>query len=578
MIERRHELSKGNKKTFSAWLVMASLSCIVLGGEGYAATSPDRPPMDAVRRDANVQPCNLVLADAGNTKSKAAEHSGAVGCDASAKPFVGEPTETPKEMDARFMMVSAYHLEPYSQDYLENVLSDLARHHASGIVYSTLGSTSAVLKAKGVPLDEGGLNRSIFQRAHDYGADIWLQMRVYDNKMSIGGVEPRNYTSEELLNAPGGKEAFAEGVKQEFLTYNQYFKTNCVVIMFEEAGIYHSAAGGGTFWSSQDRHIQRQSRDLDETFASRFAGLFQVAKQTIRTINPTCKVGVHLGHSAFNDQPVLEEWIGRLARAQVAPDFIFYDFYLKSQPDFQTYAARLEDRAHFITQTLRLPAMHLAQLHTMNNFQHGLGATPSRSELDAIVDLDRRLGFKGIGFYTKNAVPTVRFDNDPMGPNTVGQATVYESSKDRWDYGLLKVYETGGVDFRTLFDLVIRQQASSSVEVFAKNVASGAWDLIGVVPASQGAGPANPALTLFRAIDARRYLSDLKLLTLRFKASSETLGKEAVWVVPSEPSRNFRSTESVRAELTSSENPRGARGFATMALDGSGETMTLCMH
>jgi hypothetical protein len=214
----------------------------------------------------------------------------------------------------------------------------------------------------------------------------------------------------------------------------------------------------------------------------------------------------------------------------------------------------------------------------MNNFQRGLGATPSRDEIDAMVALDLRLGFKGIGFYSKNAVPTSRFDNGPMEPNAVGQATVYESSKDRWDYGLLKVFEAGGADFRNLFDLVVRQQGSSRVEISARNIATGAWDLIGVIPASGASGGQPPAVTVFRALDAHRYLDAMRRLTLRFAASPAGRTNEAVWVVPSQPSRAFISAEAERTEITSADRPGDTRGSGAIDLGGGDGTLTFCLQ
>jgi hypothetical protein len=373
-------------------------------------------------------------------------------------------------------------------------------------------------------------------------------------------------------------------VRKEFVAYNNYFKANCRVIMFEEAGTYHATNGGGMFWSGRDVPRLRPNRASDDTFAARFAGLFEIAKQTIKSINPSCPVGAHLGHSAVMDKPVLQQWIARMASEQAAPDFIFYDFYLKSQPDFSAYASKLEDRANFIIHTLGLPALQLAQLHTMNNFQRGLGATPSRSEIDDIVALDERLGFTGIGFYSKNAAATARFDNGPMAPNAVGQTTVYDTSKDRWDYGLLKVFETEGVNFRNFFDLVVRSLGSSPVEISARNISTGAWDLIGVTPASGAAGTPGQSVTVFRALDAHRYLDGMRKLTLRFAVFTgdrpAVAGKqnETVWVAPSEPARSFRSVESVQAELASADRPRDIRGTGSVQIDANSQTMTLCMQ
>jgi hypothetical protein len=501
-------------------------------------------------------------------------------CPAVAVRYHGASVQTDNRQLQRFMMVSAYHLEPYSEAYLNNVLADLGRHGIAGVVYGSLGEISAYLHAQGSNEDEIGLNRHIFDLARRYGAKIWLQERVYGNQLRVGAAPPRNYTADEILGDAQVRRAFQDRLRAEVQAYNDYFTDSCRVVMFEEAGIYHSAQGGGAFWSSETDRPARADDRHDRMFAQRMSGLFAVGKHEIKALNPHCEVGMHLGHSMFNNAPVLRETFDEMQRSNSRPDFIYYDLYLKAQPDFARYAAKLSERASLIIKDLRLPSFHMAQLHTMNNFQHGLGGTPSQGELDRMVQLDLQLGFSGIGFYGKNGAATAVFENGPLAPNARGQATVYESSRDRWDYGVLKLVELGGADFASLFDLVIRPAGEGEEMVYARNVKTQQWDLLGELSA---AGPdlnSPKSLVVLRELDAGTYLGDQHRLDLRFAAAdgSSGMSSAALWLVPSMPSGAFRGSWTLAEEVDASGTLAGARGRASVKIDGTDGRATLCLQ
>ncbi len=487
---------------------------------------------------------------------------------ASSQPFAGETITTAAKPVARYMMVSAWHLEPYSDFYIDNVLSDLARHRTAGIVYGTLGATTAFLRQRGAGIGEERLNESIYRKAKESGADLWLQLRIYDNQLSVGGTSARNVTAEEIMASPAAGAAFREALTRDVQLYDRYFHQRCVVIVFEEAGIYHAPQGGGTFWSSSPTRLGRPNARDDNIFGERFEALFREAFHAIKAINPSCSVGPHLGHSAVEDQKVLTDWFNRLSADNARPDFVFYDFYFQAQPDFDRYARKLTERIGFITGTLGQKAMHLAQLHTMNAFQHGGGRTPSREEIDKVIELDERLGVSGLGFYTKNALPTAWFGNEPFAPNIVGQATLYESAKDRWDYGLLKLFESSGVNFAELFDLVVEPLGSAPVAVSLFDQKAGSWTFAGTARGSAAAG-APAAVTVFRALDASRYMQDRRRLALRIAGGSGA----AVWVIPSEPASLFRTAASLSSEIEHARTVSGSRAQGTVA--GSA---TLCIQ
>ena len=487
--------------------------------------------------------------------------------------FAGDPVVTDPRQIQRYMMVSGWHLEPYSEAYLDNVLTDLARHRTAGIVYGTLGAITDYLRAEQIGGDKSTLNRTIYAKARQFGTEIWLQMRLYDNQLDIGGAE-RNATAAEIISDPAAAAAFRDALLKDIDLYNHYFQHDCVVIMFEEAGIYHSPEGGGTFWSSSSQRIAEPNPHDDDVFGQRMSALFSTAYRDIKSVNPRCLVGMHLGHSALVDAPVLKHWFEHMEGLGTRPDFIFYDLYLKAQPDFERYSGLLQERAALITQQLGMRALHLAQLHTMNAFQHGLGVTPSRADIDAIVALDEQLSFSGIGFYSKNAVRTSHFDDDPFDPNQVGQATVYESSKDRWDYGLLKLFETSGVDFSHLFDLIVRPHNLAEQSLWLKNLKTGNWDLIGVVSGNLRRRLVNK-LFVYRVLDANLYMSERNQIQVRMTGAADSIGGADLWVIASEPAKKFRSTADLLAEIDGSGHPGNSQAHGEA---GAGKTVLLCIQ
>ena len=517
-----------------------------------------------------------LLASAARSETTAASTS----CALPRKPYAGWSVRTPPVFGQRFTMLSAYRLEPYSEIYLTNALSDMARHKVAGIVYTALGQITGFLQAKGSNDDEISYNRTLYRMAREAGAGIWLQLRAFGNRLTLPDAGVRTLTAEEILTQPAARSAFRQQVGREFAAYNESFAGNCVVIVFEEAGIYHRPDGGGRFWSSMPEQIRRRTAHYDHVFAERMAGLFGIVRREIKSQNPGCRVGVHLGHSTFIHPEPLENAIAGLRKAGEAPDFVFYDFYLKAQRSWEDYAAKLTERKSIITERLRLPAMHLAQLHTMNAFQHGGGRTPSRAELDDMVELSRSLAFAGYGYYTKNALPTRNVSNDPMAPNQKGQSTVYESSRDRWDYGMLRLLEGSGIDFRNRFDLVLYGQLRGTARLSLKENGSGAWRTIGLL--GGGARSALDEVFVFRALEAERYMAGGRQLEARLEASRpgalSGLLRQA-HIVPTEPAARFRTIDEIGRRVIDRRLLADSAGYELRErqLGGDETNLSLCI-
>lgn len=424
--------------------------------------------------------------------------------------------ETDDKGTEEYMMLSAYNLEPYTDTYKSNVLAELARNNTAGIIYSTVGEISEKLGE-----DEIDFNTRVYQEAKETDAPLWLQMRVYANEISIPGESGKhNVSASEILDKDSNviRKALRDRVKKEFTAYNKYFADECRVIVFEEAGIYHSPQGGGTFWSDPEPVISKPTEEYDYMFANRMVRLFHLLNYYIKTINPDCEVGMHLGHSVLINEDVLVERMNWLEGKGYLPDFIFYDLYVDVQPDYSSYSKKLTERKK-VMDGLGIPSMHLSQLHTTNAFQKGMGRTPSKSDIDDSIKLDDSLGFDGVGYYTKNALATINFDEEPFYPNEKAQRTVYESSKNRWDYAMRLLLERNGVNPGNLFDLILHGRFTQGrYDVYLKNLTTNNWDFIGKIDPEIRPNYKEPETVAMRNLDASTYINN-GVAQLRFDAA-----------------------------------------------------------
>lgn len=349
---------------------------------------------------------------------------------------------------------------------LRNALSSLGKNGVSGIVYGTLGVAPRIrAKARLSPdFDPNAYNRDLFMLARERKADLWLQLRYYDDWVSAAGSAPANLTAPQVLSDPAIERAFMQSAMAAVRVYAEAFPGACVVILGEEETMYHSMEGGGLFWAGKEvwnhsaklgggQYLQRRTV-LDELFVANFTGINRLLIGQIKRAHPGCRVGIHIGHAPLyqkiGDRPVYEVILQKLG--PLSPDFTFYDLYDKISKTEGDFRSKLTDRVRLL-RALGQPVYYLAQLHTTNDFGAGGGRTPSAEQIDETFHLAEQLGVEGFGYYTKNAVPTMcmksnastaegcnaREDLAPLDPNVTAQNMVWESSPQRWEYGLSKL-------------------------------------------------------------------------------------------------------------------------------------------
>ncbi len=464
----------------------------------------------------------------------------------------GKSTDTTDRSGEKFMMFSSYNLEPYSDKYIKNIISNLSRNNITGILYSSVGEISSKLGS-----DENLLNRKIFSKAQNAGADMWLQIRVYANNINVDG-EMKTATAQEILEDKEVRHAFRDRIKKEVYAYQKYFPDTCKIIAFEEAGIYHKSQGGGHFWSSpqgipHDLGVRPPNDQYDTVFATRLSKIFDLIHTYAKSVNPNCEVGMHLGHSVFINSTPLKERMSWLASQGSYPDFMFYDLYEKASSSYTAYEKKLTQRRE-IMKSFGIPAYHLAQLHTMNDFQNGKGRTPSKADIDNYVALSEQLNFNGIGFYTKNALPSE--NSDGFVVNKRGQRPVYESSKDRWDYGILKLRERDNINTNNYFDLVLHGNFGDGLyDVYLKNTTSNKNDfIVRIDPENKRGivGGHRNALIVERLLSRNLYMNSGKVeLSIVPITSGSSKVLTSASIIPSQPSQKYYSSHAISQDLRS---------------------------
>lgn len=329
---------------------------------------------------------------------------------------------SPDSESRGFFYVSAYNLAPYSDEYVEEVFKLSAQTGQPGIVYSNLNRDR-------YPHEQQlYYNRMLYNQAVSDGADVWMQLRLFDNGLGRDG---SLYNARQLVKHPKRVLPILNDVID---LYSNKFE-DCKIILFEEAGIYHSPQGGGDFWAGGNKNYTGgrpvPAANWDRLFAYRFTEAFNYLADHIRE-RTHCDVGYHIGHTALYREYGGMRVIEHIASA-TDPNFIVYDLYPSASPDYQSYANKLSDRIPVLAEIA--PTYYLNQMHTMNNFAHGGGQTPSAGQMRESVALAYSLGAERVGWYTKNAQSTVNMA-EAFNPNTQAQKTALESSRDRFLFAL----------------------------------------------------------------------------------------------------------------------------------------------
>lgn len=363
--------------------------------------------------------------------------------------------------EQHYVMISGWGLYPDpASASLQTALSEIGKAHVSGIAYGTLGVEPRIrAKARlNADFDPNTYNRSLFALAKVRNANLWLQLRYYDNW--IGNA---NLTAPGILSNPASAKTFLQSAMASVRTYAEAYPNACTIILGEEETLYHAKGGGGLFWAGQQLwdasakltgdQALRHSASLDEWFVDQYTGITRLLMQQIRSDYPHCRVGLHIGHEPLyqniGDTPIYGVILRKLQ--PLVPDFTFYDLYEKISKTDADFRDKLIARVKLL-KALGQPVYYLAQLHTTNAFGAGGGRTPSAGEIEETANLARQLGVDGFGYYTKNAIPTkcmestagqagcnAREDRNPLDPNATGQNMVWQSSPRRWQFGLSKL-------------------------------------------------------------------------------------------------------------------------------------------
>jgi len=381
-----------------------------------------------------------------------------------------------------FVMTSGYALYPpiasktsATSLALTQALTDIASRNITGIVYGTLGLPPQIAARFVNGFDPNLYNQQLFTQAKSLHANLWLQLRYYDNWLTVGTIKV-NLTAPDIINNATNQAIFLKAAMATVAVYAKAYPTACTIILGEEETIYHSEYGGGLFWAGPtlwgssptygvNPQYLFQSTALDQDFASEYVSITKMLMTAIRGKYPTCRIGLHIGsaslYTIIYGVPSYQNMLAYLPPF----NFTFFDLYSKNSVDDNTYNNTLTARITLLKQ-LNQTVYYLAQLHT-TNFGNGVGRTPSAAEIDTALASANALGIDGFGYYTKNPGPTICTqaaivqgywqdpsnplnqvatancnpleDLNPESPNTASEQMVWQSSPLRWQHGLANI-------------------------------------------------------------------------------------------------------------------------------------------
>lgn len=372
----------------------------------------------------------------------------------------GAASQSSNKQTVTFALLTQYKM-PNAQDRLYQITEpDMdGLGDAAGVVYSHMGLMEHPDDTGNTDLfpafDEQAYNNAIFAAARNKNKQIWLHVTPIHNRTSHTRLDEQTQqyvTSVEnlkikdiLYGTKSTRQQFLDNFRASTAGYLDAFAdSDCHINLFDEETPFHSRLGGGEFWYRGDwpfggaGSVPPVDRDdIQNNFYKDFGTLFAMLKEEIHKVNPDCQVGFHIGHSPTylrqfpssqhpEGQTLLDLAIEKMARRGQAPDFIIYDLYIKAQTDFDTFRKTLIKRKALLDEAVanvpvkgstngevhNIHLYHLAQLHTLNNFQHGAGRTASKEQLRYNMYLVAGLDFDGFGYYTKNPQQTWHLQDD----------------------------------------------------------------------------------------------------------------------------------------------------------------------
>lgn len=316
-----------------------------------------------------------------------------------------------------------------------------------------------------------GQLEDILQLANDIGVEIWLEINnpVYPSGITAWGYVYRPENREQSLDR-------IRGIIRAYISNSPI----CRVHLFDEAPQNHA------FWSWKGANDTEKRQYIDDVFVY----IRDAIKEEAASGGRSCDVGLFLQHEDWEFLYRGNVVMDPLTESGDVPDFIFISFYNTATPFMNEDEARTRTEATIRNATERTgrPVYFLGQQHTAKPYNTSTsGPTPSKDRINKIISWVLEFGASGAGFYHQNqiATDTVNYPDAfiPNNINSMGLSAggrVYESSRDRWDYSSLRLFEVANKDPGGLFDLWIYgfDFDGNEFELQIKN-SSGGWERIG---------------------------------------------------------------------------------------------------
>jgi hypothetical protein len=208
----------------------------------------------------------------------------------------------------------------------------------------------------------------------------------------------------------------------------------CTIVLFNDDTPYAAKYEGGYFWledsfvatsaeiemdGSRSLEFAPRTSSNDILFITNMAALYVQAFDTIRTVNPLCRIGIYPNLSTmlrtYKKTPLLSQLLSLIPPTK-QPAFVMVRSYSKSHTTYDMFATRTTEHMQTLRNILPRPILMylVGQLHTTNTQGSGAGRTPSRTQLMHALELAQTLPIDAYGY-----TGTDRHESAPVKMETV---------------------------------------------------------------------------------------------------------------------------------------------------------------
>lgn len=424
-----------------------------------------------------------------------------------------------------------------SLSYMDNLLTVLGQRNIIGHVHFALARYSFASDLE--------CFKKFLEQAKNKNVKIWLN---FPENFYYGG--PVDY-NKFLDNTGGVRDEILSHVGQVIKTYNDY----ATATRFSRITIFGEAPHNyNDFWNPGGG--KKYCYDLPAAvnkIPSVFNFLSEKIKSTLISL-PNSKIGIWLAGSCYVDPENFTQLLMSPWNNAQRPDFFYIDWY-RGKGSTPEQADWWIERVIRSAANFNIPVFFEGQMHTSSN-----GYTPSKNNINSDISTGIRAGTKGVGFELRNyesTSPNLNQQEPAFIINNIRLSEVYESSRDRWEYASLRLFEQQKPNFNDLFDVWIYGSDFDryELELYLKSNL-GEWDFMGRFSPTpkQNIYNGKDHVVIFRALPKSKYMAnsiiELKIVDPVLGWSDGSVLHD-VYLMPYSNTDNFITEEDAITNLAS---------------------------